>query len=1000
MGGRPAVTAIRSWAGIPKFLFLAGALLALLYAAALSRAQAPSQASQDYIVRLTDDTVIDHLRGLPTGPATGLATGGLGRRMQLMSGEAAAYRASLRSVQAGLRQRIEALPNAAVREQMDTVFNGLAVRLRPQDVASVQAMPGVAEVLPSIEYHKVLDAALPLIDVPAAWSSAKIGGEAGAGRGVKVGIIDTGIDINSPMLQDSSLTPPPGFPLFTAPSGSCPNSDQAFTNSKVIVARNYVSLLSSADPNCDAMDRDGHGTFVSAIVAGRRAQAPLANIAGIAPEAFLGSYKVFGTPGVNDGASISAILKALDDATKDGMDIVNLSLGAATMVPPSQDPLATAVNAAVNAGVTVVVAAGNGGPATGTITSPGTAPGAITVAATTNSRVLANSLQLSGSVPAPPSLQLIAAVVSNGPAISSDVGPLPLIDIITIDSSASACSALPGGSLNGATALIRRGGCSFETKVLNAYAAGAAAVVIYNNQFQQPPIGMDIGSATQIPSVMIGNTDGLAVESYLAAAGSTATGKIVAQQQAIPTTPNQVTGFSSAGPSTDFGIKPDLAAPGSNIYSAEQRNYPAGEQYSADGFGQASGTSFSSPMVTGAAALVKQALPSFTPAQVKSAVVQTAANVLTPFSDGVSGVLAWGSGLLDVGAAVSTPATVSPSSISFGINTPGTALSRTFNLSITNVTSAGDTFTLTQASDSVSGMVGLAPTPQSFTLASGASQSVSIQASSPQPITGAVEGNMVLHSQNTGRDLRIPFWGNFLTPTVNNNGVLNGAGFAAGPARVAAGSLVSIFGRQMTAGATAFADSIPLPTSLAGMQVLIQGIAAPLLFVSPTQINAQVPQELAGQTLITVQILLNGVAGPVTFTLLAPTGPGIFAINQAGTGQGAILHASTQGAVSSNSPAKPGEILEVYANGLGTTSPTVVTGQAASSSPISSVVLTPTAFIGGVSAPVRFAGLAPGFVGLYQVNVEVPAGAPNGDDPLVLISNGVNSNPVTVSVSH
>src|SRR5581483_665850 len=114
---------------------------------------------------------------------------------------------------------------------------------------------------------------------------------------IKIAIIDTGIDINHPMFQDGSLTFPAGYPKFTSPTPLCNASDQRFTNTKVIVARNYVPLLSNPDQNCDAEDRDGHGTFTAAIAGGRRATAPLASIAGAAPKAYLGSYKVFGTPG-------------------------------------------------------------------------------------------------------------------------------------------------------------------------------------------------------------------------------------------------------------------------------------------------------------------------------------------------------------------------------------------------------------------------------------------------------------------------------------------------------------------------------------------------------------------------------------------------------------------------------------------------------------------------------------------------------------------------------
>ena len=261
-----------------------------------------------------------------------------------------------------------------------------------------------------------------------------------------------------------------------------------------------------------------------------------------------------------------------------------------------------------------------------------------------------------------------------------------------------------------------------------------------------------------------------------------------------------------------------------------------------------------------------------------------------------------------------------------------------------------------------------------------------------------MEGILQLHSQNTDRTLTIPYWGNFLNPSIDSGGVLNAASLTSGPVRVAAGSLISIFGNQMTAGTTASASSIPLPTSLAGVRVIIGGLAAPLLYVSPTQINAQVPLELAGSTLTTVQVLLNGVSGPGAVLTMSPTGPGIFAVNQAGTGRGAVLHSSSHGAVTSSDPARPSEFLEVYMNGLGATTPSVGTGQAASSNPVSVAVLQPTATLGGVAARVSFAGLAPGFVGLYQVNIEVPANAPPGEDQLLLISNGVSSNPVTVSI--
>ena len=138
----------------------------------------------------------------------------------------------------------------------------------------------------------MLNAALNLVGVPAAWSA--IGGSANAGAGVKIGIIDTGIDQNHPGFKDTGFTAPSGFPT----------GDTAYTNNKVIVARSYVSMLVTADdPNFSTpddlspRDRQGHGTAIAMIAAGVQNAGPLGTITGVAPKAFLGNYKVFGSPG-------------------------------------------------------------------------------------------------------------------------------------------------------------------------------------------------------------------------------------------------------------------------------------------------------------------------------------------------------------------------------------------------------------------------------------------------------------------------------------------------------------------------------------------------------------------------------------------------------------------------------------------------------------------------------------------------------------------------------
>ena len=968
----------------PRWLILSTVVLAATAATSALEAQ---ESIGHYVVKLRDEPVITHLSHQAIGSSP-LA--------RLDSEEAANYRSQLLNRQDILKTWIEGLPAASVLAQIDTVFNGLAVTLRPEDIPLLKQRPEVEDIIASIHYHKALDAAVPLLDVPQAWANPKVGGEGDAGAGVKIAVIDTGIDINHPMLQDASLFAPSGFPRFSTPTLLCNNSDQRFTNSKVIVARNYVSLLDVPDPNCDAEDRDGHGTFVSAIAAGERVAAPLASISGVAPKAFLGSYKVFGTPGINDQATFAAVAKALDDAVKDGMNVINLSLGAPTTDLPVNDPLATAVARAIEAGAIVVVAAGNDGPGTGSISSPGTAPEAITVGATTNSRILANPLVVTASVPVPASLQQIGVLLGNGPKLTSSVGPAPLVDVSTLDPSGIACAPLPPQSLVGEMVLIRRGTCNFSVKIENAFGAGAIAVIVYNNQLDQPPILMDVGGATQIPSGMISNDDGVGLEELIASGEGSVQGTLQAQPTAIPTPPNRMATFSADGPSTDFGLKPDLVATGTTIYSAAQRNYPAGAQYDASGFSVFSGTSFSTPMVSGTAALVKQAAPAFSPAQIKSALVNSAAKVVTGSQGGPIGVLAQGNGLLDAAAALQITLVVTPVSISFGAHPPGSVLASSTNLNVTNVSPSSDTFTVTTAN---TGSLTVSTSPSSFTLASGASLVLVVSATSTNPLNGTIEGYVAINSQNSQRSITIPYWGTFLHPAANPGGVVNAASLNSGPAAVVSGELISIFGSDL-AGFTESAATIPLPLSLGGTTVTLGGKTAPLLFASSTQINAQVPFELASASTADLVVSLDGVSSTPVTVSLSPAAPGIFTMGQSGTGRGVILHASNSAPVTPDNPARAGEFLELFATGLGAASPAVATGAAASSTPPSSTRIAPSVSIAGISAPVTFSGLAPAFVGLYQINFQLPTDVPTGDQSLTLSANQVTSNPVTISIGN
>jgi uncharacterized protein (TIGR03437 family) len=176
----------------------------------------------------------------------------------------------------------------------------------------------------------------------------------------------------------------------------------------------------------------------------------------------------------------------------------------------------------------------------------------------------------------------------------------------------------------------------------------------------------------------------------------------------------------------------------------------------------------------------------------------------------------------------------------------------------------------------------------------------------------------------------------------------------------------------------------------------LSGIPLPLFFVSPNQINAQAP---ADASIGTRQLVVrNGAsASPAVAIPLRRAAPGIFTLNSSGSGAGAITHAATGAQVSAASPAIPGQFVSVFATGLGTVTPGVSSGQPAPSSPVARTTLPVAASVRGQPALVDFSGLAPGFAGLYQVNVLVPEIGPGTAD-VVLSVDGVSSNTVTMPV--
>lgn len=235
--------------------------------------------------------------------------------------------------------------------------------------------------------------------------------------------------------------------------------------------------------------------------------------------------------------------------------------------------------------------------------------------------------------------------------------------------------------------------------------------------------------------------------------------------------------------------------------------------------------------------------------------------------------------------------------------------------------------------------------------------------------------------------------GMFLSPI----GVLNAASFAPPTAPISGGALLSLFGSEL-ADATIEAGSVPLPTQLGGVTVTVDGVPAPLFFVSPGQINIQTPFGVQGPT-ATISVSSNGTTSNAVTVPVATSSPGVFSAQQTGYGPGIVTHADFS-LVTEQNPAAPGETVIVFMTGGGPLSPTFADGAAGPTNPLS--LITDEAFevrFAGEVGAISFAGAAPGFVGLYQVNVKVPEVIFTGPAvPMTIVTGNAFSDYVDIAV--
>ena len=654
-------------------------------------------------------------------------------------------------------------PEVQVIDEYSVVLNGIAVQLNGHNVNHLLNAPGASWAVPDYLFHVEMNRSPTLIGAPVLWNA--VGGQSNAGAGIKIGIIDTGIDQTHPFLTDNTLPALAGFPKCDAIDSAVGVVDTQcnFVSNKVIVAKVFETRT-----NFDGHAAQEHGTHVSGTAAGIANTCapfvPACNLSGIAPKAYLGNYNVF--PGNVLNAASHDIAKAVDAAVTDGMDVLNLSLGG-TAKP--NDVLVNAVNAAVDAGVVVAIAAGNSGPGPGTVESPGIADKVITVGASTNPHFI--------GVPV-----TVTSIGTFGAAIGQFANFVPAVTATFVTTSpTNGCTAI-SGSLTGEIALIARGTCSFSTKIRNAQTAGATGVIVYNSQQGDPVAMAQDGTPNQpvIPAVMVSRPNGLAMANI---APSMVTVDGTTPQEFFTDGPSAdiLASFSSIGPPLLQGpgvgvgqpqdnIKPDVIAPGVNVYSS----IPSFGCASPPCFAFFQGTSMATPHVAGSAALLIQLHPNWSPEQIKSALVNSAHRPVKSFSSGnpLNNPMVRGGGRIDLAAASQVTATLeaSPSTVSTGDGQasfsfgelPSSGITRSFDITLTSVSTSTVTYSISVLAASAGPTVTLSET--SLTVVAGGTGTVTVSLTLSASLANiAYYGDVQLTGGSV--PLNVPYW-----VLVNQNG--------------------------------------------------------------------------------------------------------------------------------------------------------------------------------------------------------------------------------------
>ena len=627
------------------------------------------------IVRFADASVADYAGGIAGYAATRPAGG---HKLDLSSSAVLHYQSLLGVEHANYKAWLHAnAPQIQDLQEYDLAFNGIAVQLNGASINSLLHGPDAVDAQPSWLYQPTMDFSIPLIGADQVWSQIVPGATDTASlfsglyanlKDIKVGVIDAGILDTHPFIASCRANNPVVHrgPYFSGMPFGIPIVNTHGTH----VAGTIGGCLMTDEPDL------GGGQLMPYASSSES----LGYLSGVAPGVTLYDYNVFPGMGVGyyqkQGSAFSQdIMQAVEDSVHDGMDVISLSLGGG--VPGPHDLLADAITGAVDAGTIAGVAAGNSGPGYMTVESPGTAANAITVAASTNPHFAA--------IPVSPDGQGPYAGVPGDFAKFDGTVTAPY----AWASPKNACSQITD-DLTGDVAIINRGTCSFSTKIRNAQEAGAIGVIM-NNSVPGDPIAMgQDGTPSQptIPAVMVANVDG----PKFAGTGGTVTIEGSSLEEFVSAYPDVLASFSSRGPTPyAFLQKPDITAPGVNVLSSVfSLDTSSGSPVYTPYYAFFQGTSMATPHITGSVVLLLAQHPDWTPAEVKSALVNTADRPVHNPSTlaGDVSALSRGGGRVDVPAATDTPVALYPSSLSFGITMGNAPVVGSIPLSLTSLGAA------------------------------------------------------------------------------------------------------------------------------------------------------------------------------------------------------------------------------------------------------------------------------------------------------------------------